>query len=113
MRMRWRPAASMTMSTNIDAALEALYEDDGLTDNLTDGPAKAVLAWAETQIKAGLAPQQVRNAVRAANREELDESAAAVAAASAALGVAAESASPATAAESASPATAAAPASPA
>src|SRR5687768_13117119 len=101
----------MTMSTTIDSALEALYEDDGLTDNLTDGPAKALLAWAESQIKAGTDPQQVRKAVRAANREDLDESAAAVAAASAALGVAAPGPSqPAPAATPSSPPAAAEPA---
>lgn len=73
------------MSNDIQSALEALAEDEGLTDNLTDAPAQALLGWAETQIKAGLDPKMVRQAVRAANRDTLDSAATVLAAAIAAL----------------------------
>ena len=68
-------------ANDIQSALEALYEDEGLTDNLTDAPAQALLAWAETQIKAGVEPKTVRTAARAANREDLADTTAVLAAA--------------------------------
>ena len=77
-------------SNDIQSALEALYEDEGLTDNLTDAPAKALLAWAETQIKAGVEPKTVRTAARAANREDLADTTAVLAAANTALGAMAQ-----------------------
>ena len=78
-------------ANDIQSALEALYEDEGLTDNLTDAPAKALLAWAETQIKAGVEPKTVRTAARAANREDLADTTAVLAAANTALGAMAQS----------------------
>ncbi len=80
------------MSDEIQSNLEALSEDEGLTDNLTDEPARALLAWAEQHIKAGLDLPSVRRAVRAANRDEIASPEAAVAAASAALGAGASAA---------------------
>ena len=77
-------------ANDIQSALEALYEDEGLTDNLTDAPAKALLAWAETQIKAGVEPKTVRTAARAANREDLADTTAVLAAANTALGATAQ-----------------------
>ena len=77
-------------SNDIQSALEALYEDEGLTDNLTDAPAKTLLAWAETQIKAGVEPKTVRTAARAANREDLADTTAVLAAANTALGAVAQ-----------------------
>jgi hypothetical protein len=82
------------MSDDIQSNLEALSEDEGLTDNLTDAPAKAVLAWAEQQIKAGHELPDVRRAARAANRDTFDSPEAAIAAASAALGAGASAANP-------------------
>jgi len=77
-------------SNDIQSALEALYDDEGLTDNLTDAPAKSLLAWAETQIKAGVEPKTVRTAARAANREDLADTTAVLAAANTALGATAQ-----------------------
>ncbi len=74
------------MTDEIQSNLEALSEDEGLTDNLTDEPARALLNWAAQQIQAGLDLPSVRRAVRAANRDEIASPEAAVAAASAALG---------------------------
>lgn len=55
------------MTPEQQALIEQLYENESLTANLTDGDAKAVLAWAQQQIIADADGELVRAAVSAAN----------------------------------------------
>ena len=82
------------MADDQQAALEALYENEGLTDNLTDPLAKALLAWAESQIRGGAEPKAVQRAMRAANSDEHASAADVLGAAAAALGAAGAAAAP-------------------
>lgn len=57
----------MELSSEQKSSLERLYENESLTDNLTDADAKAVLQWAQQQIIADTDGDLVRAAVNAAN----------------------------------------------
>ncbi len=48
-------------------AIERLYENESLTDNLTDQDAKALLEWAQQQIISNTEGEMVTAAVSAAN----------------------------------------------
>lgn len=68
----------MSQAEPLQAAIERLYEDEALRDNLTDDVAQPLLAWAEQQITAGVAPDRVVAALRAANRSATETAEAAL-----------------------------------
>ncbi len=57
----------MKLTPEQQARIDRLYENESLTDNLTDGDAKALLDWAQKQIVADTDGELVTAAVRAAN----------------------------------------------
>ncbi len=57
----------MELSSEQKMALERLYENESLTDNLADADAKALLQWAQKQILDNTDSELVATAVRAAN----------------------------------------------
>ncbi|WP_110518554.1 hypothetical protein [Herpetosiphon llansteffanensis] len=73
------------MSLERLAAFERLANNERLTDNLTDTTAKALLRWAEQQIEAGVAEDEVLQAAHHANRDDLVDVTGVLAAANAAL----------------------------
>ncbi len=56
------------METDPQILIERLYENEALTDNLTDTDAKALLKWAEQQILASQNSELVTAAVSHANQ---------------------------------------------
>ncbi len=54
----------------IELAIERMRENESLTDNLTDDLARALLVWAEQQIRKGIAFERVVSAMRAANHSQ-------------------------------------------
>lgn len=60
--------ANMDPTPEQKLAIERLYENESLTENLTDGDARALLDWAEQQIAANTDDQLVQAAVSAANQ---------------------------------------------
>ncbi len=56
------------MIESIRNAIERLYQDESLTADVDDAPAKVLLGWGEGQIRAGWPEEEVRQAVRALNR---------------------------------------------
>lgn len=58
----------MELSSEQKRSIERLYENESLTDNLTDDEAKAVLNWAQEQITANHSGELVTAAVSAANQ---------------------------------------------
>ena len=56
------------METDPQTLIERLYENESLTDNLTDTDAKALLKWAEKQILASQNSELVTAAVSHANQ---------------------------------------------
>lgn len=57
----------MELTSEQKMQIERLYENESLTDNLTDADARAVLQWAQQQILAATDGEMVAAAVRAAN----------------------------------------------
>lgn len=55
------------MEPEIQARIERLYENESLTDNLTDTDAKALLQWAEAQLRGNTNESVVTAAVSFAN----------------------------------------------
>lgn len=58
----------MKLTPELKAQIERLYENESLTDNLDDAAARAVLKWAEEQIRGRADPGLVTAAVSAANQ---------------------------------------------
>jgi hypothetical protein len=58
----------MELSSQQKMSIERLYENESLTDNLTDQEAKAVLQWAQQQIASNTDGELVKAAVSAANQ---------------------------------------------
>src|SRR5438034_10962890 len=67
------------------SAVERLYENEAIIDNLTSDVAQPVLAWAEEQILAGKDAEAVSAAVRSVNQSGAQEAPAALAVAQQAL----------------------------
>jgi hypothetical protein len=59
----------MELTPEQSSALDRLAENESLTDNLTDEPARALLDWAQQQILKNFDSQIVTAAVSAANQE--------------------------------------------
>lgn len=55
------------MDPEIQARIERLYENESLTDNLSDAGAKALLGWAEAQLRENTNEAMVTAAVGFAN----------------------------------------------
>jgi hypothetical protein len=72
--VKTRPSfeASLMGPDEKQALIERLYENESLTDNLTDAEAKALLRWAEEQIQHDTADSIVTAAVRAANQSGVE-----------------------------------------
>ncbi len=76
----------MELTPEQKISIERLYENESLTDNLTDNDARAVLEWAQQQIIAETDGELVKQAVRAANQSGETGVASLIAQASAFLG---------------------------
>ncbi|MBN1484815.1 MAG: hypothetical protein JXA37_08845 [Chloroflexia bacterium] len=51
-------------SANMEEAIVRLYEDESLTEDVSDAPARTLLSWGEEQIKAAQDPANVRRLVK-------------------------------------------------
>jgi hypothetical protein len=69
----------MSPTPDQQAAVERLYENEAIIDNLTSDVAQPLLQWAEQQILAGAASDAVVAAVGAANQSGAQEAMAALA----------------------------------
>ncbi|CAN5472871.1 hypothetical protein BH10CHL1_BH10CHL1_43520 [soil metagenome] len=69
----------MAPTSEQQSAVERLYENEALIDNLIANVAKPVLQWAEKQIMAGIDAEAIYAAVRAANESDAQDAATALA----------------------------------
>lgn len=69
----------MKLSREQRQAISRLREHEGLTGNLIDAPASAVLKWAEEQIKSNVPEDLVVSAVRTVNQRGVESADEAVA----------------------------------
>jgi hypothetical protein len=58
------------MDTDLQARIERLYENESLTDNLTDANAKILLRWAEAQLRENTDETLVVAALQTANQSD-------------------------------------------